>query len=114
MEELERDLEKFYVATIKIAAASFRRKCFKVLKTVSWWTPKLREQRSRIRALGMRLRHVTENDGIREKNNRELALYKKNILKRERSYWYHLCNAADEKFGIQFKLAHKKLLLPEH
>lgn len=53
-------------------------------------------------------------DGIREKYNRELALYKKNILRRKRAHWFHLCNAAEENFGIQFKLAHKKLLFPEH
>lgn len=112
--ELERDLEKFYAATVKIAAARFRRKNFKVLKTVSWWTPKLREQRSRIRALGKKLRQAMVDDGTRVRHNRELAQYKKNILRRKRTYWFHLCNASDEKFGTQFKLAQKKFLLPEH
>lgn len=35
-------------------------------------------------------------------------------MKRKREYWRQLCDEAREEYGIQFRLAHAKVLLPQH
>lgn len=110
--DLKNDLDRFYQVIVMTAAASFKRVKFKELRSINWRTPQLREERSRIRALGKKLRRERDDIRLRALYNRALAVYKRNILKRKRQFWLHLCNTAADNFGIQFKLAHRNLLLP--
>lgn len=99
---------------LALASSSFKRKGFKNNPQSSWWCPISRAQRSKVKALFRRLRRDPADLDIKERYNRENAIYKKEIRRSKRNFWKHLCDNAKDKFDLAFKLAHNKVLLPEH
>lgn len=109
---MEAHLDEMYNKLLRIAATTLRRKSYSSDNKTNWWTPQLQQQRSKVKALQRRLRE-TNGSVVRQVLSREEA-HKRSILKRKREYWSHLCNNAKKEFGVQFKLAHGKVLLPQH
>lgn len=78
---------RFYNERLVLASRSFRRKGVKNNPQSTWWTPVLRMQRYKVKALHHRLQNAQRDAGIRVRYNRELALYKKSALRRNRVFY---------------------------
>lgn len=111
--DLEKHLDEFYTIMHRAARRSFRKKIVKSNPHSTLWSPDLREWRSKVRALARRLKNTRESADIRIRYKRELAQYKKEIMKRKRGHWLMLCTHVKDRFGLVFKLAHGKMLRPE-
>lgn len=85
-EELEAHLEQVYKMVLRMAATTFRRKSFSSEIKTNWGTPQLAQNKSKVRALQRRLKAPNGSIMARWVFSKELALYKKNILKTKREY----------------------------
>jgi len=99
----------------EVSENTFKIKSAKKQKQANWWTPELKTQKSKTRALKRRLKKETDQtikDKIKIDYKRELATYKKQILQTKYQKWNEFCTKNKSQYGVLHKIITKKTFKP--
>lgn len=107
VQQIDNLLNEFYTKLHFICQKSFRQKSNNAKLSLTWFTPELRAQRNKLRALSKKL---TRNPAqqIRIVLRRERAKYKRAILSAKRNAWRSFCSASAKSFGKAFDIMRQK------
>ena len=108
--EFDQTYDKFYNELILNCNKHFKTKKSFAKPRLSWWTPELRSQRNKVKALyrKTKLTYATSEDLITYK--RERALLQKSINEARKLSWDNLCRRESNPFGTIKNLAFQNSL----